>query len=207
MPRLAPARLRLLAAVGLSLALAGPVPLRAQAPAGPAAEARCLMLPLDPARRAREATLVVEAQVRDAQSFWDAGHQHLFTRHHLRVFSLLKGQPADTTSLVLLTEGGRLGLDQQVLTNTLQLRAGQQGIFFLMPAPWAGLPTAGQLLTPLGSAQGLIEENPTDGTAAEPFRTYPALDAGFYQALAGLTGQARRVLLPRPTLVARPVAQ
>ena len=197
MPR--PARPRLLAALGLSLALAGPAPLRAQVPPAPPAEARCLMLPFDPARRAHDAPLVVEAQVRDAHSFWDARHQHLFTQHRLRVFSLLKGSSADTTSLVLLTEGGRLGLDQQVLTNTLQLRAGQQGIFFLMPAPWPGLPATGKLLTPLGSAQGFIEENPADGTAAEPFRTYPALDAAFYQALAGLTGQARRVLLARAT--------
>ena len=200
-----PARPRLLAAVSLSLVLAGPAVLRAQVPSAPPAEARCLMLPFDPARRAHDAPLVVEAQVRDAQSFWDAGHQHLFTRHRLRVFSLLKGSLVDTTSLVLLTEGGRLGLDQQMLTNTLQLRAGQQGIFFLRPAPWPGLPATGKLLTPLGSAQGFIEENP-DGTAAEPFRTYPALDAGFYQALAGLTGQARRVLLARPAPAARPVA-
>ncbi len=205
-PRPAPTRWGLLALAALSLAGASPAPLRAQVPVGPPADTRCLMLPLDPARRAREATLVVEAQVRDAQSFWDAGHRRLFTRHRLRVFSLLKGQPADTTGLLLLTEGGRLELDQQVLTNTLQLRPGQQGIFFLTAAPWPGLPAAGHLLTPLGSAQGFIEENSVDGTAAEPFRAYPALDAGFYQMLAVLTGQARRVLLARPALAARPVA-
>ena len=59
-------------------------------------------------------TLVVEAQVRDARSCWDAGHRRLFTRHCLRVFSLLKGQPADTAGLVLVTEGGRLGLDNRL---------------------------------------------------------------------------------------------
>lgn len=154
------------------------------------------MLPLDPARRVQLSTLVVEARVRDAQSFWDAGHRRLFTRHQLQVFSLLKGQPADTTGLLLLTEGGRLGLDQQTLTNTLQLVPGQRGVFFLAPAAWPGLPAGGQLLTPVGSQQGFIEVNPTDGTAAEPFRTYPALDAAFYQSVAALTGQTRRVLQP-----------
>ena len=170
-------------------------PARAQAVP---AEAHCLLLPLDPARRAQESSLIVEAQVRDAHSFWDAGHRHLFTRHRLRVFALLKGQPADTANLVLLTEGGRLALDQQVLTNTLQLRAGQRGIFFLMPAPWSGLSMSGRLLTPLGSSQGFIEINPVDNSATEPFRTYPALDAAFYQELAGFTGQARRVLAAAP---------
>ncbi|WP_460502097.1 IPT/TIG domain-containing protein, partial [Hymenobacter agri] len=144
--------------------------------------------------------LVVEARVRDAQSFWDAGHQRLFTRHRLQVLSVLKGQPADTTGLLLLTEGGRLGLDQQTLTNTLQLVPGQLGVFFLAAAPWLGLPGGGRLLTPVGSQQGFIEVNPLDGTAAEPFRTYPALNQAFYQQLASLTGQVRQVLQPLPAL-------
>ena len=187
---------RLVAALAVA-ALATPA--RAQGPPA-GTEARCLMLPMAPAQRVQRSTLVVEAQVRDAQSFWDAGHRHLFTRHRLRVFSLLKGQPADTAGLVLLTEGGRLGLDQQTLTNTLHLVPGQRGVFFLLPAAWPGLPAAGRQLTPVGSQQGFIEINPTDGTATEPFRTYPALDAAFYQSLAGLTGQARRVLHPLPAL-------
>ena len=162
------------------------------------------MLPLEPARRAQQAALVVEAQVLDARSFWDAGHRHLFTRHRLRVFSLLKGQVADTTGLTLITEGGRLGLDQQVLTNTLRLAPGQQGVFFLVPAPWPGLPAVGRAAcTPYGSEQGFIEYNPAEGTAAEPFRTYPAIDAAFYQEITQLTGQPRQVLRANPALAAR----
>ena len=194
----------LLAAVALPSAAVLPAPVQAQAP--PPADTRCLMLPLDPARRAREATLIVDAEVLDAQSFRPAGPRRLLTRHRLRVLALLKGQPADTTGLRLLTEGGRLGLEQQVLTNTLHLRPGQRGLFFLVPAPWPGLPAAGPQLTPLGSSQGFIEINPATGTATEPFRTYPALDAAFYQELAGFTGQAGRVLAnPSVPMGKRPV--
>ena len=190
--------------LAVALGLVGPA--RAQGPVTPA-ETHCLMLPLAPEQRVRLSALVLEAQVRDAQSFWDVGHRHLFTRHRLQVFSLLKGQPADTTGLVLLTEGGRLGLDQQILTNTLQLAPGQRGVFFLTPAAWLGLPATGRLLTPIGSQQGFIEVNPTDGTAAEPFITYPALDAAFYQGIARLTGQARQVLQPLPALLKLPAAR
>jgi hypothetical protein len=191
----------LLAAIAAFLLLAAP------AHAQPStSEARCLMLPLAAEQRVQLSSVVVEAQVRDAVSFWDAGRQHLFTRHRLRVFSLLKGQPADTTELVLLTEGGRLGLDQQTLTNTLQLVPGQRGVFFLTPAPWRGLPASRRQLTPVGSQQGFIEVDPADGTAAEPFRTYPALDAAFYQQMARWAGQPRRVLQPLPAL-ARPAAR
>ena len=164
------------------------------------ADTHCLLLPIEPARRAQQSALVVEAEVLDAQSFWDAAHQRLFTRHRLRVFSLLKGAVADTTGLRVITEGGRLGPDQQVLTNTLQLRPGQQGVFFLMPAPW---PAAGPAaLTPVASQQGFIEFNPAEGTAAEPYRTYPALDAAFYQEITRLTGQPRRLVRANSALAA-----
>ena len=186
--------------VALGLGLMGASPVVAQAPAP---ELHCLMLPLEPERRAQQSALVVEAQVLDVHSFWDAGHSRLFTRHRLRVFSLLKGQVADTTGLVLVTEGGRLGLDQQILTNTLRLTAGQQGIFFLTPAPWSGLmPNLARAYTPFGSEQGFIQYNPAEGTAAEPFRTYPALDAAFYQGITRLTNQPRQVLQANPALVA-----
>lgn len=184
--------------LGLGLAGIGSAIAQQAAP-----ELHCLMLPVSPAERAQQSALVVEAEVLDARSFWDAGHGRLFTRHRLRVFSLLKGQPTDTTGLTLITEGGRLGLDQQILTNTLRLSPGQQGIFFLTSAPWTGLSaTAGQAAyTPFGSEQGFIEYNPAEGTAAEPFRTYPALDAAFYQSITRFTGQARRVLQANPWLL------
>ena len=193
-------------AAGLACAALATVRPASAQNAGPIPDTRCLLLPLEPARRAQQSALVVEAQVLDARSFWDAGHTRLFTRHRLRVFSLLKGAVADTAGLVLLTEGGRLGLDQQVLTNTLRLAAGQQGVFFLIPAPWPGVAAAGpgRTWTPFGSEQGFIAYDPAAGTAAEPFRTYPAIDAGFYEQLARLTGQPRRVLLANPALAATP---
>ncbi|MDO7845050.1 T9SS type A sorting domain-containing protein [Hymenobacter sp. M29] len=185
--RLVPALALLAASAGASWAQA------------PAPELHCLMAPVEPAQRARQAALVVEAQVLDAQGFWNAGHTRLFTRHRLRVFSLLKGQVADTTGLMLVTEGGRLGLDQQVLTNTLALAPGQQGVFFLTPAPWPGLP-AGAAYTPYASQQGFIEFNTTERIATEPFRTYPALDAAFFKEITSLTGQPRQLLHANPAL-------
>ncbi|MBD2767205.1 T9SS type A sorting domain-containing protein [Hymenobacter sp. BT664] len=159
------------------------------------------MQPLEPASRAQQSALVVEAQVFDAQGFWDASHRRLFTRHRLRVFALLKGQVADTTGLVLITEGGRVGLDQQILTNTLRLVPGQQGVFFLTPAPWRDLPTTpGRAWTPFGSEQGFIQYNLAERTASEPFRRYPALDAAFYAEISQFTGQSRQVLQANPAL-------
>jgi hypothetical protein len=96
----------------------------------------CLLLPLSPAERVQAASLIVEAEVLDAQGEWGAAHQHIFTRQRLRVFRVLKGALPDTAALALLVEGGQVGLARQELTNTLRpLPVGQQGIFFLRPGP------------------------------------------------------------------------
>ena len=172
------------------LLLAGGLPgLRAQPgqPIGlsPSPELRCGLLPLAPAQRAAQAALVVEATVLGASPYQAGGH--LYTRHCLRVSGLLKGNIADTTGLSIVTEGGRLGARQEMLTNTLQLTNGQQGVLFLYPAPWPG--AAGGWAV-YGSRQGFIAYDPATGTAAEPFVRYPAVDAAFYAALARQAGRA-----------------
>ncbi|MFD1467762.1 matrixin family metalloprotease [Hymenobacter caeli] len=188
------------ALLGLAAALAA-VPAGAQSL--PAAEAApCLLVPIAPAQRAAAATLIAEAQVLDARSFWDAGHRHLFTRHRLRVFGLLKGSAADTAGLVVVTEGGRLGPDQQVLTNTLRLTPGQQGVLFLGPAPWPGLGLAGPAYAAYGSTQGFVAYDLARATAADPFRAYPAIDAAFYRALDPAGTRPRLALRPNPALAA-----
>ncbi|OGX91656.1 hypothetical protein BEN49_04575 [Hymenobacter coccineus] len=155
-----------------------------------------------PAARAAGAPLILEAQVLTAQSFWDGGHRHLFTRHRLRVFSLLKGSVADTAGLVVVTEGGQLGLDQQVLTNTLRLAPGQQGVLFLTPAPWPGLDLAGPTYAAYGSTQGFVAYDLAHATAADPVRAYPAIDAAFYQSLDPQGARVRHTLQPNPALAA-----
>ena len=159
----------------------------------------CLLLPLPPAERVQAARLIVEAEVLDASGEWDATHAHIFTRQHLRVFRVLKGTLPDTAALPLLVEGGQVGLARQELTNTLRpLPVGQQGIFFLVPAPWVGV---GPGYAAYASSQGVITYNLGQGTAAEPARAYPSWAAATQQT-AQLSGQPPRVLHANPALLA-----
>ena len=163
------------------------------------------MLRLEPAERAKQATLIVEGQVLDAVGFWNATQQRHFTRHRLRVFSLLKGTLADTATLTLLTEGGVVGERMEILTNTLRLKPGEQGIFFLTAAPWSGSslsPAHGTDWTAYGSEQGFIRYDLTAATAAAPFEAYPTINADFYRRISGPLAPERKVLHPNPALVA-----
>ena len=157
----------------------------------------CLLLPLPPAERVQAAQLIVEAEVLDEQGEWDARHQHIFTRQRLRVFRVLKGALPDTAALPLLVEGGQVGLARQELTSTLRpLPAGQQGIFFLVPAPWPGV---GPAYAAYASSQGVITYNLAQGTAAEPARAYPTWAAARQQTEA-LSGQVPQLLRANPRL-------
>ncbi|NML66811.1 T9SS type A sorting domain-containing protein [Hymenobacter sp. RP-2-7] len=187
--------------MGLLAGLLGATSAAAQlAPGLPApAPLPCLLLPLGPAERVAAAPLIVEAQVLDAQGEWDAGHQRIFTRQHLRVFRVLKGALPDTAALPLLVEGGQVGLIRQELTNTLRpLPPGQQGIFFLMPAPWPGLASA---WAAYASSQGVIAFDLAQNTAAEPTRPYASPAAALAQTIQ-LSGQPAQVLRPNPALAA-----
>ena len=188
-------RLRFSASFFLSLFLMGAA--FAQNPIV-APETHCLLVALDPAQRATQATLVVEGEVTASRSFWDSSHQRIYTAHQFRIFSALKGTAP--TTITVLTEGGVVDLTRQDLTNTLTLQPGQQGILFLTPASFPGTESAGAAWTAYGSQQGFIGYDLSDATAAEPFREYGLINEDFYQTLTDATGQARRVVQPNPAL-------
>jgi hypothetical protein len=180
----------------LALACAAAMPALGQAQVAPgASELHCLQVPLSPAARTQAATLIVEAEVLDAVGTWDAAHQRIYTRQRLRVFQVMKGSLPDTAALTLVVEGGQVGLDRQELTNTLRpLAAGQQGMFFLVPARWQGV-GGPKAYTAYASEQGVIAYDLATGTAADPFRSYPTWAAAVTEAAAG---QAVRQVQPNP---------
>ena len=164
----------------------------------------CLQVPISLAARVRAASLIVEAEAGTAVASWDASHQHIYTRQSLHVLHVFKGIPSDTLALPLLAEGGQVGLDQQLLTNTFSpLAEGKRGIFFLIPAPWPGLAAAGY--TPYGSTQGVIVYEAATGTAADPFHTYTSVAAAVAE-IVRLIGNTSLVN-PIKNSQAQPLAQ
>jgi hypothetical protein len=163
-------------------------------------ETHCLVVPLSPAQRASQATLIVEATVLNSRSFWDAAHQRIYTAHQVQVFSSFKGQAP--TELTVLTEGGTVDLTRHELTNTLTLQPGQQGVLFLVPATFRGTESAGPAWMAYGSQQGLIGYDLATGTAADLFRQYGTVNSAFYQGLTTLTSEPRRIVQSNPVLAA-----
>ncbi|AMR25876.1 hypothetical protein A0257_01375 [Hymenobacter psoromatis] len=172
--------------VFLLCCLAAPQLLRAQG---------CMLVPVPLAQRTAQAALVVEARVASQQPE-RAPNGHLVTRHVLEVYKVFRGQlPAGPLSV--LTPGGFLGEQGEVVSGSLALQTGQQGIFFLEADP--NLP--GERRAYAGP-QGFIEYNLATLMASEPFGRYASIGGALYGALAAQTGVSYRNVVPNAGLAA-----
>ena len=94
----------------LSCLPVAPVQAQAEEPAG-----HCLLLPLAPAERARQAKLVVEGEVLDARSFWDNSHHRI---------AVLRLELTDLMSVHQFAENAMARVPDLTPVNYLFLNAG-----------------------------------------------------------------------------------
>lgn len=169
----------------LFFALAAPSLLRAQ---------ECLLVPVPLSQRTSQAALVVEARV-SSQEVLELGG-HIVTRNTLEVFKVFRGKlPAGP--LRVLTAGGTLGLRREEVSGTLELAAGQQGVFFLEADP----SQPGELRAYAGP-QGFVNYDLASLTAHEPFGRYASITASLYAAIEASTGVAYREVKANAKLAA-----
>lgn len=159
------------------------------------AQEACLLEPLTLEQRLAEASVVVEARVAAVRSE-DTG-PHILTYNELDAFKVFRGAlPAG--KLVLVTEGGTVGLRREEVSNTPQLAPGNQGVFLLQPDP--ARPGYYRLAA---GPQGLIQFDLNTATAADAFHRYTSITGELYQALERRTGQGYREVRPNVVLQAR----
>lgn len=72
---------------------------------------------------------IVEGTVIAKESFWDEGHNHIYTKQTIKVHKVFKGQQYDTVEII--TKGGVVDLEAEVVSHSLQLREGDLGVFML----------------------------------------------------------------------------
>jgi len=172
--------------------------------AGPAwGQEACMLIPAPLAMRVAKAPLIVEAGVRTQQAVSEAGH--IYTLSELTVYKVFRGTvPA---VLRLAEAGGTVGLRREVVSTSLVLAPGQQGLFLLEPNPL--LPGTYRLVA---GPQGFVRYDLAERTASEPFGRYASIEGALYPAVVALAGQSWRTIRTNAGLtgtlpVARPTAQ
>ncbi|GAA4422754.1 hypothetical protein GCM10023188_00710 [Pontibacter saemangeumensis] len=158
------------------------------------------MVPLTLAERVQAASLVVEGEVVSQQSFWDARHENIYTSNIIRVYKSFKGG-TESQQVELITEGGTVGLKKHVFSTALQLKPGQQGVFFLeRQQELQRTPGNRHLSTKAyGSQQGFVQYRLPEDKATGVFDRYESVQA-LYRDITAQTGQRFRSLAPNTRL-------
>ncbi len=159
-------------------------------------EGFCALAPVTLQQRVNGSSLIVEGQVVSSYSFWDEGRKNIYTSNLIKVYKVFQGSFAGS-SLEVITEGGTVGDRKDVVTPSLQLSAGEMGVFLLEQSTISD-PAKAQRSQPVfmtnSSVQGFIKYDLQNHTAWEPFRTYEGIESDVYTAVTGLTGRSYRVI-------------
>lgn len=81
-------------------------------------------------KRVSLADAVIEGKVVEKQSFWNEKHTSIYTVNKVKIHKVFKGVP-DTEYLTIITTGGIVADDFQIIPHSHQVGEVQEGIFFL----------------------------------------------------------------------------
>ncbi|WP_162051397.1 T9SS type A sorting domain-containing protein [Pontibacter pamirensis] len=162
------------------------------------------MIPLTLQGRIRAAEMVVEGEVVSKQSFWDAQHKNIYTSNIIRVYKVFKGE-VRSEQVELITEGGTIGLKIHAVSTALQLRPGQQGVFFLKRQQQLPQSPGNQHISTMayGSQQGFVKYDITSNKAFGAFDSYNSVRE-LYQNITAQTGQSYHRISENEALDTKP---
>ncbi|HZY39976.1 MAG TPA: hypothetical protein VFE53_25150 [Mucilaginibacter sp.] len=138
-------------------------------------------------QRIDNATVIFEGKVTSKTSFWNQSHTRIYTSNVVDVYKVFKGSLV-SAQVEIITDGGIVGKNMQIVTNTLQLDVGNVGIFTAIPGDpkLSQRPSLLQLKTYAG-IQGFIRYNLRDHSASDPFTKYKSITNDVYPAITGRT--------------------
>lgn len=155
------------------------------------AKAQCGLKEIKLEERVNSSDLIIEGTVTSSYSLWDNSKQNIYTINTIEVTKVFKGTLSGT-SVQVLTEGGIVGDQLELRTNTLELGVGNTGVFTLTGSK---KPLAiSNLYEAYASKQGFIAYEKNTKQARGTFDKYQKLDGDLYESIEKLTGQQRKEL-------------
>ena len=127
---------------------------------------------------------IIEGKVISKKSFWDNNHENIYTVNVIQVFKVFKGQQLSTLEIV--TRGGTVGLEAEVVTPSLQLEVNDIGIFTLENNSVDLVNNNSSRFFPFSDPQGFYEYNLLSDIAVNPFSIKRGIN-NFYNEITSLT--------------------
>ncbi|MEO6302020.1 MAG: IPT/TIG domain-containing protein, partial [Bacteroidia bacterium] len=146
---------------------------------------QCSLYPVSLPTKVTNSSLIIEGKVISQTSFWNAGRNYIYTSNLISVNQIIKGSLI-TSFVEIITEGGQIDLNKQVVDPSLQLGVGDEGIFtlnsFNQPSQ-NGYP----VYHVYADQQGFIKFDLDENIATVPFKNYPDIN-NVYLELETLLG-------------------
>ena len=139
-------------------------------------------------KQIEKSSLVIEGKVLSKQSSWDTNHENIFTINTIEVYKVFKGEALSTVELI--TAGGVVGYDAQIVSPSLKLKVGDVGVFTLYGdnSDMASKTlTTNKKYKPFGSLQGFYKYSIENDIVTNSFNSKKGIVSNFYQEIKNFT--------------------
>ncbi len=126
---------------------------------------------------------IVEGKVISKKSYWDTNRENIYTVNVIDVYKVFKGSQLSTVEII--TPGGTVGLEAQVITPSLQLHKNDVGVFILKNNT-VNITTQHSAFETYSDAQGFYKYNVFNNTVVNPYTRKEGI-ANFYNDITNLT--------------------
>ncbi|MCK6691540.1 MAG: IPT/TIG domain-containing protein [Thermoanaerobaculia bacterium] len=127
-------------------------------------------------------TVIVEGRVTGQFSFWDHPRRNICTANTVEIFRIYKGAALAPHTVQVITPGGIVGDRMHLVSESVQYRVGDAGLFCLIPST-ADLPVA-PAWENFGAAQGFFRYDLPGSRIEHPFLGFAGIKALREQIMA-----------------------
>lgn len=147
-------------------------------------QAQCSLYPVSLSSRVNNSGLIIEGKVISQKSFWNASRNYIYSSNLIQVNQVLKGSLV-SPYIEIITEGGEVDMNKQLVEPSLQLTPSEEGVFMLnsfnQPAQFGY-----SVFQTYADQQGFIKFNLETHSAFDPFNKYIDINNVLYTQLRAL---------------------
>ena len=149
-----------------------------------------LMVEVPFSTQVQSSSQIIEGKVISKTSFWDDNHHNIYTINTIEIYKVFKGQVLAET-LEMITPGGSVDNDSEVVTPSLSLNIGDIGVFILHNNDiQISNGTSQNKFKPFASSQGFYKYDLSSNTVFNPFVNKQGITNTFYNDITALTNNS-----------------
>nr|WP_321221458.1 T9SS type A sorting domain-containing protein [uncultured Psychroserpens sp.] len=146
-----------------------------------------LMIEIPFNTQVQSSSSIVEGKVLSKTSFWDTNHYNIYTVNTIEVYKIFKGQ-SFTETIEIITPGGAVGNESEVVTPSLTLNVGDIGVFMLEDNTLSiNNGTSQNKFKPFASSQGFYKYDLKNNNVFNAFKSKEGISTSFYDSITALT--------------------